>query len=818
MDANKYLFPCTQKVYEVINLEMRTMYKNYLKIAWRNLIKNKLFALINISGLTIGMTCFILIALYIQFELSFDAHHEKSDSIYRIAQQQNGNEYSGNNMFALAPLPLGEALLSDFPEVTGATNLNVNGAILINDTQSYFERGLFTDNAIFEVFTIPVVRGKGKEALNKPGSILLTESLALKIFGDANSLGRQLKFNNKEELTVEGIISDPPKNQHFTYSYIVSNKISGFYEDDVNNWASNNYHTYITLAEGYDYKDLIHKMEVYEEITKPVYQSEGFHFYPEFTLQSLKDIHLFSNMNSELAVNGDIQQLYLFLCIAFIILILASINYMNLTTAKSAQRAKEVGVSKVLGARREQLTMQFLGESFLLTIFSFCIALALAGILLPAFNELLDKSILFTFARSWWALLAMLFIALLVGGLSGLYPAIFLSRVNPVKALKGNFLRSHKDGAILRNSLVVGQFVVAIALAIGGLVISEQLHFIESKKLGYNKQQVVHVPYGGQEISMKEDVIKDELLKHPRIQKVSNSTQLPLGITSNGPVRTWEGNQDNQELFLYRAYVDHDFIDLFEMKLVEGRNFSRERPSDSTAYILNESAVKALGWKNAVGKEFNDGRVIGVLEDFHLQTFNRPIAPLFMILRDEFFSRNFGQVILKVDMEDYEQTRAFIEKTLTAEVPLSPYDVRFMEDSYAQLYDNETRLGKAFNIFTFLALFIAAMGLFGLVSFHVYQRTKEIGIRKVLGSSASEIVRLLAKDFLKLIVFALMIAAPIAYFAMDNWLEAYAYRIDIEWWIFVLVGLSATAIALITISFQSLKAALANPVKSLRTE
>ncbi|NJB70229.1 putative ABC transport system permease protein [Saonia flava] len=795
------------------------MFKNYVKIAWRNLVKNKMYSAINLTGLTIGMTCFILIALFIQFETSFDKNHEKADWIYRIAQQQKGNEYRGTDLFALAPLPLSEALMADFPEVESVTNLNLGGGLLVKNNKSFAERGLYTDENVFDVFTIPLIQGIGKEALEDPNSIILTESLAKKIFGDTPPIGQSILFGNETPLTVSGIVMDPPKNQHFNYSYIVSYKITDYYPNDVGSWASNNYHAYLTLAEGFDYKELEQKMISYKKFTVPAYKQYNLNFFPTFLLQPIKDIYLHSKMNMEIGVNSDIRYIYFFSFIALIILFLASINYMNLATAKSAQRAKEVGVSKVLGASKKHMVVQFLGESFILTLFSLLLAIMLAKLLLPSFNGLLNKEIPFAIVGNWWAFVGMLFIALIIGVLSGLYPALFLSAVNPIKALKGNFLKSHKEGAFLRNSLVVGQFVVAMVLAIGSIVIYQQLEFVQNKNLGYTKEEVVHVPYFEKEIAEKEDLIRSQLLSHPRINKVSFSTQLPMNVTSQGIVRDWEGNADNQEIFIYRTYVDYDFLDLFEMELIEGRGFSKEFYTDSTeAYVLNEAAVKKMGWTSAAGKKFHDGKVIGVVKDFHLQTFDLAIEPQYMTMRNIPQLRNFGQVILKIDTNNYKNTKEFIEKTMKAIVPLAPYEARFMVDSYSQMYDSETRLGRAFSVFTFLALFIAGMGLFGLVSFHVLKRTKEIGIRKVLGSSVFGIVNLLAKDFLKLVVIALVIATPIAYYFMNNWLMDYAYRIDIQWWVFVLVGMGISLVAFTTISFQSVKAARSNPVKSLRTE
>ena len=443
----------------------------------------------------------------------------------------------------------------------------------------------------------------------------------------------------------------------------------------------------------------------------------------------------------------------------------------------------------------------------------------LAYLLLPRLNELLNIEIPFELLSNWWMLSSMLILVLIIGVLSGLYPALFLSGVSPIKALKGTVLSSYKDKALLRNGLVIGQFVAAITLAIGSVIVHQQLQFIQHKKLGYNRSQVVHVRYGEEKITNKADHLRTQLLSNPKIRKVSISTQLPMNLHSQGPVDSWEGNNNNNQLFVYRGYVDYDFMDLFEMELVEGRGFSREFATDSAqAYVLNESAIKKLGWKTAVGKKFNDGFVIGVVKDFHLQTFDLAIEPLFLTMHRDGWNRKHGQVILKVDMEDYKTTRSFITKTMNSIAPLAIYNVHFMEDSYAQLYKSETRLGKAFTIFSLLALFIAAIGLIGLVSFQVLQRTKEIGIRKVLGSSAMGIVQLLTKDFLKLVIIAMVISIPIGYYLMHHWLESYAYSIQIQWWVFVVVGASILGISFITISLQSLRAAATNPVKSLRTE
>ncbi|RZN82546.1 MAG: ABC transporter permease [Winogradskyella sp.] len=794
------------------------MIKNYFKIAWRSLIKNKVYSLINLSGLTIGMTCFILIAFYIQFELSYDKHIENSDRIYRIVQQQEGNTYRGTDYFALAPLPLSTSIKQDFPEVESITNLDVWNTLLVNDNESYTERGLFTTISFFDVFKTPIIEGVGREALSESNTILLTQSLSKKIFGDVSSIGETVLYN-KELLTVKGIVADPPKNQHFTYSFITSIKKNFQYENDLTDWVSNNYHGYLKLKEGQDYYALEKKMSSYEDITKPAYKAQGFQFYPKFSLQPLQDIHLYSQMNKEIEVNGDIKYVYFFALLAIIILVLASINYMNLATSRSAHRTKEVGVFKTLGAGKRNLVFQYLSESIVLTVFSFVAAMLLVVLLLPEFNKLLGKNIPFNIIGNGWLFIGMLFVAILIGCLSGLYPAVFLSKINPVSALKGGSFKNHKSKSLLRNSLVVGQFVAAIALITGSIIISQQLSFIQEKKLGYNKDHVMHVPYFNEGIYDKENVIRKELLSHPNINKVSISTQLPINVTSQGPIDTWEGNLDKQQLYVYRTYVDYEFLDLFEMNMIEGRRFSKKIASDSTeAYIINEAALKKLGWETAVGKKFDRGTVIGVVEDFHLQTFDLSIEPLYIRMRRERWNKNYGQVILKVNLDDVESTKSFIEKTMKSVAPLDVFEVKFMDNTYLEFYEEEKRLGKAFNLFALLALFIAGIGLFGLVSFHVFQRTKEIGVRKVLGSSVFDIVRLISKEFLKLILVAFLVATPLAYYLMSTWLQDYIYRIEIRLWVFAFAGFIAVLIALITIVSQVVKAATKNPIEALKTE
>lgn len=797
------------------------MLNNYIKVALRNLLKNRLYSLINILGLTIGMTCFLVLALYIQYEFSYDQQHENTKQIYRVAKIQKGNEFRGSDRSAQSPAPLGPTLVEEFPEVKTATTLHIRKEAIAQDDKVFYQEGLFSDEKVFDVFTFPIIEGTGKEALKDPNSIILTRSMAEKYFSDKSPIGKTLFYKNDQLLTVKGVVEDLPKNQHFSFDFITSIKNLPFYDEDPvwysnTSWYSNNYYTYVLLDEGTDYLALEKKIESIEN----KYSADYFrnNVKPQWFLQPLRDIHLHSQLNFEIQPNGDIRYIYLLTAIGFIILLLAAINYMNLSTVQSARRSLEVGMRKVLGARKSQLIYQFLGESFLLTLISFGIALALVNVMLPVFNRLLDQSIPFHIMGNGLLLIGMLLTAFLIGIFSGLYPAFFLSALSPAKAFKGGLLNDAKKGSILRNVLVVGQFCAAIILTIGSIVIYQQLHFIQNKKLGFNRDQIIYLPYKQEEVFQNSNTVRSQLLQHPKINKVSFGTYMPLNLNSRTTVRKWENNSAEASLGIYRNYVDYHFLDLFEMELVEGRNFSPAHLSDTAkAYILNEAALANLGWNTAVGKKFHQGQVVGVVKDFHFQPFNLAIEPQYMVIQNQ-QSGSRGNIALKVNMDELDQTLAFVQQTMNEIVPQAPFEYHFLDESYQNLYGFENRLARIFNIFTLLALFIASIGLFGLVANQVLQRTKEIGIRKVLGATIYNIVSMISKDFLKLVIIATIIALPVAWWSTHKWLEAFVYHIEISWWIFALAGFSTLSIALITVGIQSVNAALANPVGALKNE
>lgn len=802
-------------------LNPHIMLKNYLKVAWRNLFKYRLHSLINISGLTIGMVSFVLIALYLQYELSYDAHHEKSDQVYRIIQQQKGNIFRASDFFAVTPEPLAKAMLDNFPEVQAAVTVNDPRYASETVNLAYGEKifspeVLYANREIFDVFTISMLEGEGS-SLDDPGAILLSESLAKKYFGQESPMGKDLILNKEKVFTVRGLFEDTPHNQHIDFDFIIPLSHYAYYNNDVGRWGSNNYRTYVVLQEGQDPKSIEGKMSIFDDILEEAYR--GAPFRAQYYLQPIRDIHLHSVANFESTPSGDIRYIYLFASIAFILLALASINYMNLATSRSINRSKEVGMRKVLGAHKVQLVSQFLGESFLLAAIAFGLALVIARGTLPLLNNYLGYNIPFDVVGNPWFLIVMLGSGLLIGGFSGLYPAVFLSSVTPIKAIEGKILNKVRSGNGLRNALIVLQFVVAVVLGVSAIIVYNQLQFIQNKKLGYNREQVVYIPYYTEEIGSRYDVIRNELLMHPQISQVALSNSLLLNTDNQGVVDDWEGNPGDEMIHCYRQFVDYHFFDLYEMEILQGRNFSPEFALDSsTSYILNESAVAALGWlpSTAVGMRFNNGRVIGVVRDFHFQPMDLKIEPLSVVLRtDENSYANYGNISIKIGPEQIDETIADINQTIKNIVPGEPFECHFLDQSYEQQYRTEQRLAEGFRVFTFLVLFIACFGLFGLISYTVVQRAKEIGIRKVLGASEISIVQLLSIDFLKLVLLAIVIAIPIAWYLMQSWLQGFAYHTNLHWWIFVSVGVGALFVAFVTVSLQSLRAAKANPSETL---
>ena len=801
------------------------MFKNYFKTAWRNIRKNKLFSTINILGLSIGIaTCFIIM-LYVQDELSYDRFNDKADRIYRIAFKANingGKILEGNVM-----PPVAAVLKNDYPEVEEATRLNLNGDTKITYNNKTFKESklAIVDSNFFSVFTLPFIKGNSKTALMEPHNIVLTKDMAHKYFNPEEPIGKLLKIDN-EVFKVAGVIDNIPANSHFHFDFFVPLSDLPYARDP--SWMSSGMFTYIVLKKGYDYKKLETKFPGMVEkymgpqiqqqmgISLSQFKTKGNEL--GFILQPLTSIHLYSETNFELEPGGNGSYVYIFGAIAIFMLAVACINFINLSTAGASKRAKEVGVRKVAGSGKRQLISQFLSESILITLFALIIAFVLIEIALPAFNNISGKHLSFNVKP----MLAFIALGLLVGIIAGIYPAFYLSSFKPIAVLKGKLTSNNKSFG-LRSSLVVFQFFISVALIISTIVVYQQMKFIQNKKLGYDKEQIITLP-NSYALGKNEQVYKEEMLKDSRIVNATASSYKPAGPSNNNNALAYPEGHDNQLMKTVEYHVDENYIPTFGMQMAAGRNFSKDFATDSLGMIINESAAKAFGWGtlNAVGKTIirqNSDKgtnipfhVVGVVKDFNFKSLHEAISPLLMTLQPE------GGLIFKIKTTDVAGLLATMKKQWDSYNTDEPFTYTFMDDLFNKTYSAEQKTGTILNIFSLLIIFVACLGLFGLATYTAEQRTKEIGIRKVLGASVIQVTQMLSKEFIRLVLIASLIAFPAAWWAMNKWLQSFAYRINISWWVFVVAGFAALLIALATVSFQAIKAAIANPVKSLRTE
>ena len=802
------------------------MFKNYLKIAVRNLLRHKAYSLINILGLAVGMACCILIMLYVQDELSYDRYHEKADRIYRVVEE--GQVAGKTSNAVVTPAPMGPALVNDYPEVINVVRFfsMMDEKLLITHEDRRFqeERFLYADGSAFEVFTFPLLKGNPRTALKAPYTVVLTEEMAAKYFGGEDPLDQTLTIDGKD-YKVTGVLENIPSNSHFHFDFLAS--FTTLKEEDtqghqLGSWMNHSFYTYLLLAERASPTELEQQLPAFmnrhmgEQLRRA-----GVSFTPH--LQPLTRIHLHSHLEYELEPNSDIRYTYIFSAIAFFILLIACINFVNLSTARSAHRAKEAGMRKVIGAHRLQLIKQFLGESALLSFISLLLAMAFVELVLPAFNSLSGKELTLAYDDQMVVLAGLVGIALLVGVISGTYPAFFLSAFQPAAVLKGT-LSIGMRGARFRKLLVIAQFAISILLIVATGVVQNQLDYIRTRRLGFDKEQVVVVSLL-EEAKQKYEVIKSELSQIPGVLRATAAQSVPGGFTPQWLIRAAESDAEN--IPMYMLFVDHDFIETLGIELAEGRNFSREYATDATrAFILNQAAVKKLGWNSTAGKELEwlwlgdqthvlkKGPVVGVVKDFHFRSLHHEIEPVVIHIAPGYFSC----IAVRIRPGDVAGTLNDIEAKWRKLFPDHPLEYSFLDEDIAALYPSENKLGRIVGYFSLLAIFIACLGLLGLASFATEQRTKEIGIRKVLGASVSSIVLLLSKEFTGLVILANLIAWPVAYFAMKDWLEDFAYRIDVGIGTFVLGGVLALVIALLTVSSQAIKAALANPVDALRYE
>lgn len=805
------------------------MWKNHLKIAWRNLKKSKLYTAINIFGLSSGLLAFLFILLYVQDELSYDKYSSHADQLYRIdfyGRLGDQEISSAQNAAPLAPL-----LQEVYPEVEAFMRFRNKGSYLVKYQNRHHkeDRISFVDSTFFTLFDIPLIKGQAEEALKAPNTAVITEAMARKYFGIADPIGKQLILDNKDSFEVTGVMEDIPHNTHFDYDFLLS--MSTLNESRNQQWGNFNFNVYVLLQEGTAIESFEGKIQevLVDNFGKEVEKYVGVTWeeflgagnYGEYALLPVHQIHLHSDLENELEANSDIAYVWIFSIIGLFILFIACINFMNLSTASASTRAKEVGVRKVVGAARSSLIQQFLSESLLISILSGIIALAGIWLLLPYFNELAGKNLPSLLIKNIGFISLAALVSIVVGILAGSYPAFFLSAYRPIKALKGHLERGQSK-SLLRSGLIVFQFLITTSLIIGALVVYRQLDYVQNKKLGYDKEQVL-ILNDAYALGDNVQAFKERLLQNPVVEHASVSGFLPVPSWRNS-TSYFKGNSASQEntILLNNWFVDHDYFQTFDMEVTEGRAFSRDFPSDSLGVVINEKAMELWQGEDPVGKviteyDANDQlvsyKIIGVVKNFHYESLRSRIQPLAL-----FLGKSNGAISMRLQTDDIPGFINFLQKGWDEMAPGQPFAYNFLDDRFDQMYRAEQRVGRIISSFTILAIFIACIGLFGLATFAAQQRTKEIGIRKVLGASLSGLVGLLTKDFLVLVLISLTIAIPIAWLGMNKWLQNFAYSTKLDWWIFAIAGLSALLIAFLTVSFQSIRAALANPVKSLRSE
>lgn len=811
------------------------MIKNYVRIAIRNLFKHRGFSLINIIGLTVGLTCCFLILLFVRDELSYDKYNQNSDRIYRVIL--HGRISNSTFNMAVSCSPVGPTLKNELPEVKNFARLFNAGIPVIRYRDKVFseDRFYWADSTFFDVFTLPFIKGNPKTALVKPNSVVITESTAKKYFGNDNAIGKILNSDNRRDYIVTGVIKDVPRNSHFHFDFLGSlSSYNNIMQDQ--RWLSNNLYSYVLLDKGVTYDMIKDKMEnvVLKYVAPQVKQALGVSFEQlkksgaiyHYTLQPLEDIHLYSHLDNELEPNSDIQYVYIFALIALGILLIACINFMNLATARSAMRAKEVGIRKTLGSKKSQLVWQFIFESVLMSTIAVIFAAFLAELFLPFFNEITGKNITFGLNEGLTLIPLFIVFALIVGILAGSYPAFFLSAFDPVTVLKGNTLKGGKN-SYLRSTLVISQFAVSIILIIGTFVVKEQLDYIQNKKLGFNKDQIVLVKKTD-DIGRQIESFKRELLSNPDITSVSNSNTYPGGPNFGGNAFVAGGESGDKSQLVMMMGADYGFTDTYQIQMKEGRYYSTEHPSDTlNAIVVNEETVKIFGIKDPIGKTIiavgntpetsRKFTIIGVTKDFNFESLHSKIRPL--AIRLFVPGRGFGRyTAVRVAAGNIKNTLNYIEEKWHKLAGAQAFEYNFFDQEFAKLYKSEERTGKLFTSFSILAIIIATMGLFGLVAFITERRTKEIGIRKVMGASIGEIVFLLSKEFSKWVLFANILAWPLAFYLMNNWLKDFAYRVNIAIWIFPVAGFLVLLVSLLTVSSLTIRAARANPANSLKYE
>lgn len=793
------------------------MLRNLIKISFRLIKRNRAYSIINFSGLSLGLAAFILIYLYVSYELSYDKYNENFDTIYRV-NKEGDSEYMGSNKFAVTQAPLADVMRQQIPEITHVTRIATQGNLLVTAGREPFFEDLYhaVDPEAFDIFTFEVLAGSTNKILDNPRSVVLTESVATKFFGSAeNAVGKTIKaetFKDLGEFEVESVIKDMPSNSHFTMKIIFQFEaiVKLVQASDLTSWGNSNYYNYIRLKPDASASAVEAKLM---EATRSHFNENNTQ--PAFKLQPLHDLYLGQRVNFAPGLNGNINQVFIFSCIGILVLLIACINYTNMATARASNRAKEIGLRKVTGAKRSELIVQFIGEAIFMSVLSMIVAYAAVSLILPSFNSFLDKNITLSIQSQPVLILVLAALTLLVGTVAGIYPALVLSSLKPTQTLKGTFKTGNK--LYLRDALVVFQFVISGALIFSTLVVWRQMNFVDNKDLGFNREQIVIVELHEQELRKKAGFIKEQLLHNPNIVKVSASSRAPSQVVSNQG-RTWRLRDGEKDLQVYYCEIDSSFLNLYEIKLLAGKNLSAT--SHHNDVVVNESLVQELGYTNQeiVGTLFVHGdstNVIGVVQDFHFQDFREKIQPLRL--------KNFvwgppRYLSLKINEADMQGTLKFVEETFNAISDKYPFEYAFYDDVYYRSYLAEIKTAKIMGWFAGIAILIATMGLYGLVLFVLNQRIREIGIRKVLGASSTSIIRLMSSHFVILVLIGYLVACSIGYYGMSQWLDQFAYRIPLSFEIFLLTLVALAAITGTTVFLRVRQATLVNPASILKQE
>jgi putative ABC transport system permease protein len=810
------------------------MLLNYLKVALRSLFRNKLSSFINIFGLALAMCCSLMIFLFIQDELSYDQYHANSNRVYRVTRNFLSPDKSVSLHLGHVAPPFGPLLKNDFPDFEYVARI-LNARFLVayqeaaEEKKSFNEdRGYYAEPDIFKIFDINLVEGNPNKSLQDPFTIILSEKIAKKYFGEENAIGKVLKVRNTYDVTVTGVFKDFPTQSHWhpellmSFSTLNDSTIYGRRGLETN-FGNNSFGTYLLLKEGSDVAKIESQFPAFldkhipQNGPNPVKPSS----FTNLFLQKLTDIHLYSHLDSEEETNGNMKNVYMMGIIALFIILIACFNFVNLSTARATKRSKEVGLRKVVGAFKGQLISQYLSESVLISCFALVLAIGFSFLAIGWLNDFTNKLLTFNLITNWALFAALLGFALLVGIFAGIYPAFIISGFKPALILKGQ-QGSAKGKSALRKFLVVAQFSISIVLIIATMITYQQLQYMNNRDLGYNKNQVITLRYFN-ELVPSYDAFYNELLKQSSIKNVSRSSRTPTGrlLDSNGTAQIQQGDSlTNTNVVLKNIRADYDFFETYEVPFVAGRNFSREiKSDDSLAFVINEAAANMMGVtpEEILTKDFQyggvKGRCIGVVKDFHFESLHEPIVPM-VFLPSQFYSR----VSIKIAGDKMTAGLEHIEKVWKEFLPHRPFEYTFLSDQYSNLYDTEQQQGQLFTIFSGLAILIACLGLFGLATFNTLQRVKEIGIRKVLGASVPNIVQLLSREIIVLVLIANVVAWPVAWYFMSEWLDGFAYKIGINVWLYLLAGFAAIMIALLTVSIQTIKAAMTNPANTLRYE